>query len=46
MPHPTVVIVDIEGVVRFFNLDEDYRRRPSASSLIEALREIAVAEGS
>lgn len=45
VPHPTVVIVDKEGTARFFHLDEDYRRRPSAESLIEAVREIESAGG-
>lgn len=40
VPHPTVVIVDKEGIARFFHLDEDYRRRPPAETLIEAVREI------
>ena len=40
VPHPTVVIVDMEGVVRFFHLDENYRRRPAPSVLLDALREL------
>lgn len=40
MPHPTVVILDADGVVRFFHLDENYRRRPRPETLVEALREI------
>ena len=37
VPHPTVAIVDLEGVVRFFHLDEDYRRRPAPAVIVEAL---------
>lgn len=43
VPHPTVVIVDAEGIVRFVHLDENYRRRPPASRLLDALREIVEA---
>ncbi len=41
VPHPTVVIVDSAGVVRFFHLDENYRQRPPASTLLDALRGLA-----
>ncbi len=37
VPHPTVAIVDREGVVRFFHLDEDYKRRPAPAVLVAAL---------
>lgn len=37
VPHPTVVIVDRRGEIAFFHLDENYRRRPRASRLLEAL---------
>lgn len=40
VPHPTVAIVDKLGIVRWFHLDEDYRRRPPAETLLAALREI------
>ncbi len=40
VPHPAVVLIDREGVVRFFHLDEDYRRRPLPETLIEAVREV------
>ena len=40
VPHPTVVLVDKEGVVRFFHLDENYQRRPPVETLIEAAREV------
>ena len=38
VPHPTVVVVDGEGIVRFFHLDEDFRRRPPAQEIVEAVR--------
>jgi peroxiredoxin len=41
VPHPTVILLDKEGVIRFFHLDENYKRRPPAETLIEAAREIA-----
>jgi len=37
VPHPTAVIVDADGVVRFFRQDVDYRNRPSIDELLEAL---------
>ena len=37
VPHPTVVIVDRSGIVRFVHLDEDYRRRPPVEILLRAL---------
>ena len=47
VPHPTVVIVDREGVVRFFHLDEDYTQRPAPSVILDALKELeAPAEAS
>jgi len=45
VPHPTVVVVDKEGVVRFVHLDEDYRRRPSPETVVEALRRAVAAQG-
>jgi hypothetical protein len=37
VPHPTAVIVDAGGVVRYLRQDVDYKQRPSASELLEAL---------
>ena len=37
VPHPTVAVVDQEGVVRFFHLDEDFRLRPPPSVIVGAL---------
>lgn len=38
VPHPTVVVVDRDGVIRFFHLDEDYRKRPPAGEILDALK--------
>lgn len=37
IPHPTVAVVDREGTVRFFHLDEDYKRRPAPTVILDAL---------
>lgn len=37
LPHPTAVVVDADGVVRFLRQDVDYRHRPPASELLAAL---------
>ncbi len=37
LPHPTAVIVDARGVIRFARQDVDYRHRPPASELLDAL---------
>lgn len=37
VPHPTAVIVDGGGVVRYFRQDVDYRNRPSVAELLKAL---------
>lgn len=36
VPHPTVIFIDDEGVIRWFHLDEDYTRRPSPETVLEA----------
>ena len=42
--HPTAVIVDKAGVVRFVRVDENYRERPPLEELVEALAAPALAE--
>ena len=37
VPHPTALVIDTEGVVRYVRVDENYRERPSVEELIEAL---------
>jgi len=37
VPHPTAVIVDKQGTVRYVRVDVDYKLRPSVAELLEAL---------
>jgi peroxiredoxin Q/BCP len=37
IPHPTAVIVDGEGVVRYLRQDVDYKNRPSASEILDSI---------
>lgn len=38
IPHPTAMIVDEEGTITYFRVDEDYRvRPPTANELLPAL---------
>ncbi len=37
VPHPTAVVVDGEGVVRYFRQDVDYKKRPSVSEILDAV---------
>lgn len=37
IPHPTALVIDREGVVRFVRIDENYRERPPVDELLEAL---------
>jgi hypothetical protein len=37
VPHPTAVVVDGGGVVRYLRQDVDYRVRPSVGELLEAV---------
>lgn len=38
VPHPTALVIDREGIVRFVRVDEDYKVRPDPSELIEAVK--------
>ena len=40
VPHPTTVIIDKEGVVRYMRVDTDYKVRPSVAELLEALDQL------
>ncbi len=40
VPHPRAVVVDREGVIRYLRVDEDYRVRPRAEELVEAVRDL------
>jgi len=37
VPHPTTVIIDRQGVIRYLRVDIDYKVRPSVAELLEAL---------
>ena len=37
VPHPTAVIVDGDGVIRYLRQDVDYKSRPSVDELLGAL---------
>jgi peroxiredoxin len=39
MPHPTAVVVDTDGAVRWVRIDVNYRERPSAEELLAVLAE-------
>lgn len=36
--HPTALVIDRQGIVRFVRVDENYRRRPEPEELLDALR--------
>lgn len=38
LPHPTALIVDKKGIVRFVRIDEDYSKRPPSEDLLTALK--------
>lgn len=44
IPHPTVVMLDRDGIVRHVHTETDYRIRPPTSELVERFREI-IGEG-
>ena len=37
VPHPTVVVIGKDGVVRWVHTDQDYQKRPPASDVLAAL---------
>jgi peroxiredoxin len=37
VPHPTAVIIDSEGVIRYYRQDINYKKRPAASELLEVI---------
>lgn len=37
LPHPTAVVIDADGVVRYVRVDVDYKVRPSPDELVAAL---------
>jgi len=40
IPHPTALIIDRQGIIRFVRVDEDFKKRPSNEELLEALRRL------
>jgi peroxiredoxin len=40
VPHPTTVIIDRQGVIRYLRVDIDYKVRPSVAELLEALDQL------
>jgi len=40
LPHPTALVIDREGIVRYVRIDVTYRERPSVDELVEALASI------
>ena len=38
IPHPTAIVIDKRGVIRFMRVDEDYKKRPANEELLEAIR--------
>lgn len=40
IPHPATFIIDREGVIRFVNIWEDYKKRTSVQTILEELDKI------
>jgi peroxiredoxin len=40
VPHPTTVIIDKQGVIRYLRVDTDYKVRPSVDELLKALDQL------
>lgn len=38
VPHPTVVVVDAQGIARYLVSDADYKVRPPAEEIVAAVR--------
>ena len=43
IPHPTTVVVDVDGVARYVRVDRDYRRRPPLQEVFAAIGNLAQA---
>ena len=41
IPHPTVVILDSQRIVRYLHTETNYRLRPPTAELVERLRSLA-----
>ena len=44
VPHPTALVLDRQGTIRFLHLDENYRVRPAPEVLLDALRALGPSE--
>jgi peroxiredoxin len=40
VPHPTAIVLDRDGVVRYLRQDVDYKRRPPVEELLAAIDSI------
>lgn len=43
-PHPAALVIDRDGVIRYKRVDVDYKVRPAAAELVEAVRGLAKGE--
>ena len=41
VPHPTALIINQKGIIRFIRVDEDHKVRPKPEDLIAALEVVA-----
>jgi len=41
IPHPTTVVVDVDGVARYVRVDRDYKRRPALEEVFAAIGNLA-----
>lgn len=44
LPHPTTLVIDEEGLIRWMQVNEDYKVRPATSSVVEALGSLSEAD--
>lgn len=45
LPHPSTLVIDSEGVVRWLQVNEDYKVRPATETVLEALASLDGAGG-
>lgn len=43
LPHPATLVLDADGVVRFLEINVNFRERPATAKVIEALQGLAPA---
>ena len=44
VPHPTVIVVDRDGIARFVVSDDNYKVRPPTPAVVEAVERIAAGD--